>query len=188
MQSSSNESDSDAYQTKLPSILDLPLSESASLMFQSIQKMNINELKQTESKGKKNGGSSHSKSSWSAQEDAVLLNAVSGKSNINWDHIASIDGRHTPKQCRERWLVKLNPEVRRSPFEPWEDELIQSERQKIGNHWSLIAQLLPGRTSCSVKNRWYTVLRYKQPLQFPMYPMNTFVLPMRPPVNRNVLC
>ncbi|OHS97715.1 Myb-like DNA-binding domain containing protein [Tritrichomonas foetus] len=129
---------------------------------------------------------SHSKSSWSPAEDEILLNAVSGKTNINWDYVASIDGKHTPKQCRERWLVKLNPEVRRSPFEPWEDELIQSERQKIGNHWSLIAQLLPGRTSCSVKNRWYTVLRYK-PMTFPYFP-NFAMATMRPPVKRNVLC
>jgi hypothetical protein len=57
--------------------------------------------------------------------------------------------------------VKLNPEVRRSPFERWEDELIESERQRIGNHWSVIAQRLPGRTACSVKNRWYTVLRFR---------------------------
>jgi hypothetical protein len=58
--------------------------------------------------------------------------------------------------------VKLNPDVRRSPFEPWEDELIQSECRRIGNHWSVIAQLLPGRTACSVKNRWYTVLRHRR--------------------------
>jgi len=58
-------------------------------------------------------------------------------------------------------MVKLNPDVRRTPFQPWEDDLIQIERQRVGNHWPVIAQRLPGRTACSVKNRWYTVLRYK---------------------------
>lgn len=182
---------------KFPSISELPLSESASYFFNQIQPIIptaltpqpkatsntpnsipfITSLKKT---------SSHSKSSWSQEEDEVLLNAVSGKSNINWDYIASIDGKHTPKQCRERWLVKLNPDVRRSPFEPWEDELIQNERKKIGNHWSLIAQLLPGRTSCSVKNRWYTVLRYKSS-SFPMYsnyPLNSAINA----VHRNIIC
>jgi hypothetical protein len=86
---------------------------------------------------------------------------VSGQSTIDWNSVAAKVATHTAKQCRERWLVKLNPEVRRSPFEKWEDDVIQSERQRIGNHWSVIAQLLPGRTACSVKNRWYTVLRFQ---------------------------
>jgi hypothetical protein len=101
------------------------------------------------------------KGSWSPDEDKVLLHAISGCSNISWDEVAARIPNHTAKQCRERWLVKLNPDVRRSPFEKWEDELIRSERHRIGNHWSIIAQLLPGRTACSVKNRWYTVLRYQ---------------------------
>lgn len=200
---------------KLPSISDLPLSESQSLFFNQIQTITPNvlnypsfetsgsvsaqltttKLRSTHSASimmaasshKKNISSSHSKSSWSQEEDEVLLNAVSGKSNINWDYIASIDGKHTPKQCRERWLVKLNPEVRRSPFESWEDDLIQSERQKIGNHWSLIAQLLPGRTSCSVKNRWYTVLRFR-PTRNPLIPNfpNSASSLTRSPIHRNV--
>lgn len=190
---------------KLPSISDLPLSESQSLFFNQIQtlipkKFHLDASGQVSaqltttslrsapsasimmaaSNHKKNVSTSHSRSSWSQEEDEVLLNAVSGKSNINWDYIASIDGKHTPKQCRERWLVKLNPEVRRSPFESWEDDLIQSERQKIGNHWSLIAQLLPGRTSCSVKNRWYTVLRYRNQA------CSNFQSMARSPIHRNI--
>lgn len=223
MSSSSTDSDSELGYTsplfiqsrpissyKLPSISELPLTESESLFFNQIKTaqtpssfifghLDTNgavaadftttkpsaSLMVAPSNHKKNANSSsHSKSSWSQEEDEVLLNAVSGKSNINWDYIASIDGKHTPKQCRERWLVKLNPEVRRSPFESWEDELIQRERQKIGNHWSLIAQLLPGRTSCSVKNRWYTVLRYR-PARIPTMPNYPS---LRSTINRNVFC
>jgi hypothetical protein len=106
------------------------------------------------------------KGSWSPDEDEILLDAVAGQTNISWDVVATKLKSHTAKQCRERWLVKLNPDVRRSPFEEWEDDLIRSERLRIGNHWSVIAQLLPGRTACSVKNRFYTVLRYQQPSAF----------------------
>jgi hypothetical protein len=101
--------------------------------------------------------------SWSPDEDDRLLQAASDQTTIAWDVVAGHVGTRTPKQCRERWLVKLNPDVRRSPFQQWEDNLIQFQRQRIGNHWSVIAQMLPGRTACSVKNRWYTVLRYKPP-------------------------
>jgi hypothetical protein len=38
--------------------------------------------------------------------------AVSESSSIVWDIIAFKVGNHTAKQCRECWLVKLNPEVR----------------------------------------------------------------------------
>lgn len=123
--------------------------------------------------------------SWSSEEDSILLQAVEdvGEKNVSWEAVAVKVGTHTAKQCRERYFVKLNPDVRRTPFEKWEDEVIQKERQRIGNHWSLIAQLLPGRTSCSVKNRWYTVLRFQQaapstvarPLQLPPCSLFPFV-------------
>ena len=112
-----------------------------------------------------------SRGSWSSEEDELLIKAVENTAtgDVSWESVAMKVGTHTAKQCRERYFVKLNPEVRRTPFEKWEDELIQAERLRIGNHWSLIAQLLPGRTSCSVKNRWYTVLRFKpsQPTPLP---------------------
>ena len=101
------------------------------------------------------------KGSWSEEEDELLFSTVSELRSLDWKLIAKKIKTHTPKQCCERWFVKLNPNIRRTPFERWEDELILYERQKIGNRWSVISQLLPGRTSCSVKNRWYTVLRYR---------------------------
>ena len=137
---------------KIPSINELPLSEDV-LRFFSMDKVVLKPARPVAVRG-----------SWSREEDDLLLSAVKGMAvdEIVWETVALEVGSHTAKQCRERYLVKLNPEVRRTPFEQWEDEIIQSERLRIGNHWSLIAQLLPGRTSCSVKNRWYTVLRYRQ--------------------------
>ena len=137
---------------KIPSITELPLSEEDLRMFNGFS-MKVKPTRPMQIKG-----------SWSPEEDELLLKAIQGMKDdeISWETVAAKVATHTPKQCRERYLVKLNPEVRRTPFEKWEDDIIQSERLRIGNHWSVIAQLLPGRTSCSVKNRWYTVLRYKQ--------------------------
>lgn len=103
----------------------------------------------------------HCKGAWSKEEDERLRIAVSSCSPPLWDDIAkSVHGR-TPKQCRERWLYRLRPELKKTPFEHWEDQLIFEQKKKIGNRWTQIAMMLPGRTSCSVKNRWYTVLRNK---------------------------
>lgn len=138
--------------TQFPSIQDLPVPACFAKLFESVR---------IDLPSPKAKAASQIKGSWSQEEDELLEQAIGDKESISWEYVASKVKTHTPKQCRERWLVKLNPEVRRSPFEQWEDEIILSERQRIGNHWSLIAQLLPGRTSCSVKNRWYTWLRFQ---------------------------
>lgn len=97
--------------------------------------------------------------SWTAEEDSLLRSAVAKMGTLHWDQIAQyVDGR-TATQCRERWLFRLSPGLKKTPFEKWEDEIIISHRKEVGNHWTLIASKLPGRSSCAVKNRWYTVLR-----------------------------
>ena len=101
------------------------------------------------------------KGTWSLEEDEALRNAVSGSKPIFWDVVAKAVRGRTPKQCRERWMYRLQPELKKTPFEKWEDDLIFEQKKKIGNRWTQIAMQLPGRTSCSVKNRWYTVLRNK---------------------------
>ena len=101
------------------------------------------------------------KGTWSLEEDEALRNAVSGSKPIFWDVVAKAVRGRTPKQCRERWMYRLQPELKKTPFEKWEDDLIFEQKKKIGNRWTQIALQLPGRTSCSVKNRWYTVLRNK---------------------------
>jgi hypothetical protein len=96
---------------------------------------------------------------WSFEEDILLCSAINRYGTGQWEVIAdAIPGRN-PTQCRERWTFRIGPGINKSPFEPWEDELILTARTSLGNHWSLIAGRLPGRTSCAVKNRWYSVLR-----------------------------
>jgi hypothetical protein len=65
----------------------------------------------------------------------------------------------TSKQCRERWFDRLAPELKRTPFEPWEDEIISEKQREVGNKWSVIANYLPGRSPGAVKNRWYSGLK-----------------------------
>jgi hypothetical protein len=56
----------------------------------------------------------------------------------------------------------IGPGLNKAPFQEWEDELVIREREKLGNHWTSIASKLPGRTSCAVKSRWYSVLKNRQ--------------------------
>jgi len=150
--------------TRIPSILDLPLPSNATLLFDSCIVSTSCSSPETE-KG------SSMKGMWSKEEDVALTNAVKVSSEpISWDEISKAVPGRSSKQCRERWLFRLCPGVNKAPFQKWEDELIVLERQKIGNHWTAIAAKLPGRTSCAVKNRWYTVLRnrVKSPQRIPV--------------------
>ncbi|OQR80831.1 myb-like DNA-binding protein [Thraustotheca clavata] len=93
------------------------------------------------------------KGHWSFEEDKILEHLVKQSCN-NWGQIAEqIPGR-TPKQCRERWRNHLDPSINKGPYAAEEDKVILSAQARLGNKWSQIAQLLPGRTEDSVKIRW----------------------------------
>ncbi|KAH0795125.1 Myb-like DNA-binding domain containing protein [Histomonas meleagridis] len=137
---------------QLPGITELPLSNVDIAFFRNGEKA-IQQILQSKVKG-----------SWSPEEDELLKAAVSKSQPILWEVVAeSVPGR-TAIQCKERWVYRLSPDVKKTRFERWEDELIIRERKRVGNHWTLISNLLPGRTSQSVKNRWYSVLRNRVPV------------------------
>ncbi|OHT14045.1 Myb-like DNA-binding domain containing protein [Tritrichomonas foetus] len=133
--------------TELPSINELPLTEYEMLFF-SKQSLLLPEF--------------NVKGVWTKSEDDILKDAVSNAGDpIDWTYVASKVQHRTWKQCKERWCLRLHPNLKKIPFEKWEDDVVIKEREKYGNHWALIAKKLPGRTAVAVKNRWYSVLRHK---------------------------
>ena len=96
---------------------------------------------------------------WTQQEDDQLMSAVEQLGSKKWTDIARFVPSRTSKQCRERWFNRLRPDLKHEPFEPWEDHLIIQKQKEIGNKWSVIAQLLPGRSPGAIKNRWYSGLK-----------------------------
>jgi hypothetical protein len=100
---------------------------------------------------------------WSQQEDDLLASAVDRLGPSKWIDIAKFVVTRTSKQCRERWFNRLAPEIRHDPFEPWEDRIVIDSQRELGNRWAVIAQRIPGRSPCSVKNRWYSGLRNHHP-------------------------
>ena len=97
---------------------------------------------------------------WTQQEDQNLVEAVQRLGIKSWKAIAQYVHGRSGKQCRERWLGQLNPQVVKDKWSIEEDmELIKAQKYH-GNKWSIIATILPGRSPISVKNRWSWLMRH----------------------------
>ncbi|CAD8164099.1 unnamed protein product [Paramecium octaurelia] len=102
--------------------------------------------------------SQRSRHSWSAIEDQQLLELVKIHKR-NWGMIASIMHWRTGKQIRERFINKLNPEIRAEPWSKEEDLIVMEAYQKYGSRWTEISKLLKGRPENMIKNRFYSFIR-----------------------------
>lgn len=98
------------------------------------------------------------KGHWSLEEDELLRKLVTNDKKHWGDVAAKIPGR-TSKQCRERWHNHLDPSIVRGAYTAEEDRIIIEAQARLGNRWSVIASMLPGRTEDAVKIRWKSYCR-----------------------------
>jgi hypothetical protein len=94
------------------------------------------------------------KGSFLPEEDDLITKFAQELPQRPWSQIATIVPHRTAKQCRERWLVHLDPSVKKDPWSDEEDVIIFQLFQRIGAKWAEIARSLPGRSDNSVKNRF----------------------------------
>ncbi|CAD8197152.1 unnamed protein product [Paramecium octaurelia] len=94
------------------------------------------------------------------EEDQLILKLVT-KYRRNWSRIAKFLPEKTSKQIRERFINKLNPQIKFEPFTEEEDHIILNAYQEIGSKWTKIQDLLVGRPENMIKNRFYSYLRQK---------------------------
>jgi Myb-like DNA-binding domain len=100
------------------------------------------------------------------QEDDIVVSIASnvGSSKPNWCKIARFvnDQSHagrTGKQCRERYLNHLRPNIKKGGWTKEEETMIRYYHKMFGKKWSAMAQIMKNRTDNDIKNKFYSMNR-----------------------------
>lgn len=107
----------------------------------------------------KNSQRSAKKGNWTSQEDELLFSWVERHGPTKWTECSKeIKGR-CGKQCRERWVNILNPDVKKGNWSDHEQDVIFESLSTYNTSWSAMSHVLPGRTENSIKNYFYSSVR-----------------------------
>ncbi|VAH02473.1 unnamed protein product [Triticum turgidum subsp. durum] len=99
------------------------------------------------------------KGSWAMEEDTLLRAKVQEFGKGRWAKVALYLPGRSGKQCRERWINQLDPNIERKIWTDAEDIKLIEAHQTWGNRWSVIARLLSGRPENAIKNHWNATKR-----------------------------
>ena len=101
---------------------------------------------------------------WHPEEDQQL-HKLAKEHGLNWKMVTRfwVTGGQcrdrTGKQIRDRWISMLDPSINKGPWTAAEDQLLLEQHSIMGNAWTKIALLLPGRTGNKAKARYRILAR-----------------------------
>lgn len=97
---------------------------------------------------------------WSGSEDEYLVKLVNSDLK-KWGKIAELLNKNihnsmkirSGKQCKERWVNHLDPNMKRDKWTQEEDLAILKLHKTMGHQWSKISKIIGNRTDSAIKNR-----------------------------------
>ena len=101
----------------------------------------------------------HPKVKFTPEEDDRLRSVVASFGENDWEQVAKNMPGRNQRQCRERWLNYLSPNVNTAPWTSEEDQLLREKHAELGPKWVQIAKNFVGRSDTAVKNRWMVLER-----------------------------
>jgi hypothetical protein len=99
------------------------------------------------------------KGNWTDEEDNKLFEWVNANGCTRWTECSRFIPNRCGKQCRERWVNILNPDIKRGEWTDNEQRTLFRWLPQYTTSWSLMAGVLPGRTENSIKNYFYSSIR-----------------------------
>lgn len=118
-------------------------------------------MKLKDNLGQESGFPKYRKSSWTKDEDRLLLQSIDNHGKENWSIVAQDVPKRNGKQCRERYMNHLCPALNHNDWNEDEDSTLLQQHSLRGNNWSCISTFLPGRSPNHVKNRFKFIMKKK---------------------------
>jgi hypothetical protein len=105
---------------------------------------------------------------FTARDDEELTRLVGSFTEESWADVAQhMTCGFTSRQCRQRWKNYLDPRLQNVPWTDDDDARLLDAYDRMGNRWSVIAAMFPGRSGNTVRNRLFLLLRRRDKVPTP---------------------
>lgn len=99
-------------------------------------------------------------SAFKPEEDIMLISLVNMYGLNNWTKISSQMPNRSKRQCKERYLLFLSPNIKNLPWTLEEDLRLIEMLKIFGKKWTIIAKFFNGRSDINIKNRYHMRVKY----------------------------
>jgi hypothetical protein len=106
---------------------------------------------------------------FSHDEDELIRELVAKYGEDQWEMVAASLPARSMRQCRDRYVKYLAPDLVLAKWTEDEDRLLDEKIARYGPHWKYLATFFPNRTDVSIKNRWKAHHRKNQKRLFSVF-------------------